>query len=218
MNWDKYRYILEQNNLQSIQNRKGFTSQLSKVIENAGVTSGLFSDFLRFEPCEKSVNWPVVKPLLNNVTELELMRNAERLTPHKYRCAKLVAAHPRWHKSVTRDSSASIWYYWIKSLITCVEFQLFFFCFIKLYKNYNILLLHFMGCFVNANGRKNTFTAFKLSRQQNKTWRKRSSLTAFRSQSRSLFFICECGKVQPPPQKPRGSCPHWALSAQLVWL
>lgn len=39
------------------------------------------------------------------------MCNRERLTLHKYRCAKLVAAHPRWRKAVTADCGASVWEY-----------------------------------------------------------------------------------------------------------
>lgn len=38
----------------------------------------------------------------------------------------------------------------------------------------------------------------KASLQPNKMWRKQNSLTAFRSQPGSLFFICECGPAPCP--------------------
>lgn len=41
----------------------------------------------------------------------------------------------------------------------------------------------------------------KISLQQNKMCRKQNSLTVFRSQSRSLFFNCECGPAPCPESK-----------------
>lgn len=64
---DKYIYILEQN---------GKDSPLSSAKSNMQ-SKNTESDFTT-----------IVKHLLNNVTELEFVCNAERLILYKYRCAK----------------------------------------------------------------------------------------------------------------------------------